>query len=67
MGEDPGSEPWHEATDTRGIDVLDAQQELAPVLARKRPAEERRPRASDVEVAGWGRGKYGRIDWTAGL
>ena len=40
----------------RLVGVLDAQQELAAVLARVEPVEERRSRAADVQVAG-GRGR----------
>jgi len=41
--------------------VLDAQNELAAVMTRKRPREQRGARAADVQVAGGGGAKRVRI------
>ena len=36
-----------------GVGILDAQHKRAPLLTREEPIEQRRPRAADVEIAGW--------------
>src|SRR5579875_2428422 len=40
---------------TRGIGVFDADNELAPIVAREQPAKERRAEAPDVLDASWAR------------
>src|SRR5581483_6596734 len=41
------------------VGVVDAQDELAAVLAREQPVEQRRALPADVQVAGRARGKTG--------
>jgi competence protein ComEC len=54
------AEPAHPVEDrvdrrlgrARAIGILDAQQELAAVMAREQPVEQRRARAADMQIAG---------------
>src|SRR5262249_22207123 len=58
-------EPAHRLLDLLGclrdlatrVCVLDPEQELAAVMAREQPVEERGVRSADVQVAGWARRK----------
>ena len=43
----------------RLVGILDAQQELAAVVAREQPVEQRRARAADVQESGRGGGEAG--------
>ena len=68
------AEPAHPVEDrvdrlvgrARLVGILDAQQELAAVVAGEQPVEQRRARAADVQEAGRGgreAGDHGRLIW----